>query len=128
MGPIPFTGSNEEFSVDITEEEVASLMDANGDIRFKTVLEWTLPTFGHDNHLNLWDWQAARIRNYMLYIIEYKWYTPKYYNPVEDLVIIGNHVYRIYGMMSMGRMQSGNSPIKDLWSHDLYVALGRGVN
>ena len=41
--PIPFTGESEEFSVKITDEEVAGLKDDNGDIRFTKVVEFCLP-------------------------------------------------------------------------------------
>ena len=34
MEPIPYTGEREEFDVDITEEEINSMKDSNGTIRF----------------------------------------------------------------------------------------------
>ena len=45
VAPIPYTGESEEFGVDITKEELASLKDKNGDIRFYKVMEWCLPSF-----------------------------------------------------------------------------------
>ena len=44
IDPVPYTGEENEFSVDVTEEEVCDkLTDDNGDIRFYKVLEWCLP-------------------------------------------------------------------------------------
>ena len=43
--PIPYTAGNDEFGVNITEEELAKLKDVNGDIRFFKVTEWFLPYF-----------------------------------------------------------------------------------
>jgi len=57
IDPVPYTGDSEEFSVNITEEEVRDkLMDEHGDIRFYKVLEWCLPRFGDLNDTILRDW------------------------------------------------------------------------
>ena len=45
MDPIPFTDTNENFTVNITSEEVESLKDEAGDIRFHKVMEFCLPRF-----------------------------------------------------------------------------------
>ena len=42
---IPWEG-DKHISVKITEEELESLKDERGEIRFEKVLCWTLPTFG----------------------------------------------------------------------------------
>ena len=49
IDPVPCSGFNELFIVDITDDEVKSFIDYNGDIRFDRVLEWTLPMFGVNN-------------------------------------------------------------------------------
>ena len=74
--PIPFTGESEEFSVKITDKEVAGLKDNNGDIYFSKGMEFCLPRFDRDvlgnsafgperPQLSLWEWQAARMSNCM---------------------------------------------------------------
>ena len=68
--------------------------DVNGDIRYDKVLEWTLPTFGENNDVKLFDWQAARMRNYMIFIIRHKGYTPRYYDPAKGKVVLAHHVAR----------------------------------
>ena len=81
--PVPYTGESEEFSVKIIDEEFAGVMDDNGDIQFAKVMELYLPhfdrdvldnagAFGHERPpLNLWEWQADRMGNYMLYLIDH---------------------------------------------------------
>ena len=65
----------------ITDEELESLKDDNGDIRYYKVFEWLLPMFGPDGKTSFWEFLAARMRNYMVHIIRKKRYKPKYYNP-----------------------------------------------
>ena len=113
--PIPFTGESEEFSVDITDEEAKKLIDDNGDVGFERVLEYTLPRFGEADDTILWEWQAARMHNYMTYIILQFGWKPKYYNPEKGIIITADHVCRFYGAM-LGRMLSGNPSIDDMWS------------
>ena len=64
IDPIEWTGEKEE-PVNITDEELKSLRDVKGEIRFEKVFEWMLPRFGEDDSETLYDWQAARMRNYM---------------------------------------------------------------
>jgi hypothetical protein len=64
IDPIEWTGGDEEFSVKITDEEVKTLMDDNKEIRYEKVFEWCLPRFEDDNQ-TLFEYQAARMRNYM---------------------------------------------------------------
>jgi hypothetical protein len=40
------------------------LKDENGEIRYEKVFEWALPRFGEDQQ-SLFEFQAARMRNYM---------------------------------------------------------------
>ena len=64
IDPVPFTGEQEEFAVDVTEEEIRDkLMDEHGDIRFYKVLEWCLPRFGSQDDMVLWEWQVTRMNN-----------------------------------------------------------------
>ena len=50
------------------------------------VVEYLLPRF--DNMLagyqSFWEWQAARIQNFMNYLILHNGYKPKYYDPYAD--------------------------------------------
>ena len=48
IDPIEWTGEKEE-PVNITDEELNSLRDVNGEIRFEKVFEWILPRFGVDD-------------------------------------------------------------------------------
>lgn len=57
--PVPYSGGNELFTVDITDGEVKSFIVDNGNIRFDRVLEWTLPMFGENNEISIFEWQAA---------------------------------------------------------------------
>ena len=79
---MPFTGESEEFSGERTDEELAGLKDDNGDIRFSKVMEFCLPWFNQDvpdngafgperSHIGLWESQANRMENYMMYLIDY---------------------------------------------------------
>jgi hypothetical protein len=78
IDPIEWTGENEEFSVNITDAELDTLMDDSKEIRFEKVFEWCLPRLGDDNE-SLIDFQAARMRNYMRKRIVEDGWTPKYY-------------------------------------------------
>jgi hypothetical protein len=64
--PIEFRGDNEEFTVNITDEEIESLKDSAGEIRYEKVFDWCLPRFGENDEQALYDFQAARMRNYMM--------------------------------------------------------------
>ena len=68
MEPIPYTGEREEFNVDITEEEINSMEDSNGTIRFKDVMQWCLPRFD-DGETDLFTWQAHRMSNYLRHLL-----------------------------------------------------------
>ena len=67
--PIPFTGDDEELSVDISDYDPWKLFDEHGDIRFANVLEWSLPRYGEFDQI-LYYWQATRMHNYMIYIMK----------------------------------------------------------
>jgi hypothetical protein len=49
INPIEWTGGDEEFSVNITDEEVNTLKDDDKEIRYEKVFEWCLPRFGDDD-------------------------------------------------------------------------------
>jgi hypothetical protein len=64
----------------ITDEEIESLKDSAGEIRCEKVFDWCLPRFGENDEQTLYEFQAARMRNYMrkrVITIEDDW-TPKY--------------------------------------------------
>jgi hypothetical protein len=114
INPVPFTGTSQEFSPKITAEELASMTDASGDIRFESVFEWMLPRFG-DAQQNYFDFVATRMRNYMLYIMHAKEFKPKYFKPSKELTIQAHHVARFYGV-HMARMIRGFPSIEETWS------------
>ena len=44
---------------------------------------------------NLWEWQAAQMRNYMLYLIDQHGFKPKYYcprDPENSISILCHHI------------------------------------
>jgi hypothetical protein len=68
IDPIEWTGGDEEFSVNITDVEVNTLKDENSEIGYEKVFELALPRFGNgDDGQSLFEFQAARMRNYMQY-------------------------------------------------------------
>ena len=114
--PVPFTDDNEDFTVNITPEEVELLKDEAGDIRFSKIMEFCLPRFENTEagQQSLWEWQAARMRNYMAYLMMHHDFKPKYYDSMGDKkkneckYIIVDHVARFYGVM-MARIRSNNT-------------------
>ena len=77
--PIPYTDGNEDVSLNITAAEIKGMKDASGDIRFHKVIEYLLPRFKNSEvgQQSLWEWQAARMRNYMKYLVMHHGYKPK---------------------------------------------------
>ena len=71
------------------------LMDERKEIRFEKVFQWCLPRFGDDDDQSLFEFQAARMRNYMRKRVLEDGYKPRYYK--GDRVITGDHVARFYG-------------------------------
>jgi hypothetical protein len=110
IDPIEWTGGSDDV-VNITDEELKSLRDVSGEIRFEKVFEWCLPRFGVDGTTTLFEWQAARMRNYMTYRIAHGW-TPKYYT--WDKVITADHVARFYGAC-LAKMLMGNRSISQIF-------------
>jgi hypothetical protein len=78
VNPIEWTG-DEEFSVKITDEEVELLKDEGGEIRYEKVFQWCLPKYGNDDDQSLFEFQPARMRNYMKKRIPEDNYKPRYY-------------------------------------------------
>ena len=116
IDPVPFVGENELFTPNITADELESLIDSGGDIRFESVFEWMLPRFTIGNsQQSYFEFIAARMRNYMLHIIRTKDYKPKYYNPAKEQVIKTHHVARFFGV-HLARMIRGFPSIEDTWS------------
>jgi hypothetical protein len=70
---------------------------------YEKVFEWCLPRFGDDddNSKTLFEFQAARMQNYMTKRVQEDGWTPKYYH-YED-VIRADHVARFYGAC-LGKM------------------------
>jgi hypothetical protein len=109
VDPIEWTG--EEVDVlNITDEELKLIRDGDGEIRFKKVFEWCLPQFGDDNSETLFEFQAARMRNYMTKRIADGW-TPKYY--LYNRIITVDHVARFYGAC-LAKMLMGNRSINQI--------------
>ena len=58
------------------------MKNASGNIRFHKVMEHLLPRFEDTEagQQSLWEWQAARMRNYMKHLVMHHGYKPKYYD------------------------------------------------
>ena len=82
IDPILFTGVSKDFEVKISTEELKGLFDAQGDIRYHKVLEWSLPIFKGESP-ELCDWLVARMRNYMLHLIRTTDWKPIFYDPID---------------------------------------------
>jgi hypothetical protein len=105
-------GGDEEFSVKISDEEVASLKDGGGEIRYEKVFQWALPKYGDNDDQTLFEFQAARMRNYMQKRVE-EGYKPRYYT--GDKVIKADHIARFYGAC-LGKMLTGGRSIEQIFS------------
>jgi hypothetical protein len=110
---IEWTGGDEEFSVNIPDAEINTMKDAKDEIQYEKVFECALPRFGDgDDEQSLFDFQAARMQNYMQKrIVEDRW-TPKYYT--GDQVITPDHVTRFYGTC-LAKMFMGNRSINQIF-------------
>ena len=84
--PIPFTDDDEDFTINVTPEEVELLKDEAGDTCYSKVIEFCLPRFDDTEagQKSLGEWQAARMRNYMAYLVVHHDFKPKYYDPMGD--------------------------------------------
>ena len=104
---------DEEFSVKITDEEVESLKDDGGEIRYEKVFQWALPKYGDNDDQSIFEFQAARMRNYMKKRVLLDGYKPRYYT--GDKVIKADHVARFYGAC-LGKMLTGGRSIEQIFS------------
>ena len=71
-----------------------------------------LPDFGGKGYHK---WITVRVRNYMTHIIRSQVYTPTYYKPEEDDVVLGNHIAGFF-VVQIARMLRGFPSIGDTWS------------
>ena len=103
------------------------MKDNNGDIQFGNVMELCLPRSDHvvDDGatgpvrppLDLWEWQALRMGNYMLYLIDHHGFKPKYYcprDPENPIFILPHHVCCLY-VIKMANMICGDRSILDIY-------------
>jgi hypothetical protein len=104
---------DEDFSVNITDEEVELLKDEAGEVRYEKVFRWCLAKFGDNDDQSLFEYQAARMRNYMRKRVLEEKYNPRYYH--GDRMITGDHVARFYGAC-LARMNHGGRSIEQIFS------------
>jgi hypothetical protein len=57
--PIPYTGENEFFGVNMSDWEIEQMKDEHGDIRYDKLFEWMLPTIREGE--SFWRFLAARM-------------------------------------------------------------------
>ena len=107
----------------MTPTEIEGMKDASGDILFYKVMDHLLPRFEDTaaGQQSLWEWQAARMRNYMKYLVMHHGYKPKYYNPCGEkkgniyTEVQAHHNALFYGVM-MARIFSSNSLLDNMFS------------
>jgi hypothetical protein len=107
VDPIEWTG-DEEFPVKITDEEVKTLMDDDKEIRYKKVIQWCLPRYGNgDDEKSLFEFQAARMRNYMGKRVVEEGYKPRYYTEgkaiTQVIMLLGSMVLVLVKCLLGGR-------------------------
>jgi hypothetical protein len=88
------------------------LKDQKGEIRYEKVFQWCLPQYGDDDESSF-EFQAARMRNYMRKQVVEEEYKPRYYT--GEKVITGDHVARFYGAC-IGKMLSGGRSTHQIFS------------
>lgn len=104
---MPFAGGDKSFSIKISEDELMGMMDQHGDLRFDRVFDWLLPGFDEQEDISFYDFLAARMRNYMIYIINEMKFKPEYYDPHDHIAwFLGCH---------MAWMLRGFPIIEDSW-------------
>ena len=113
IDPIPFTGLNEFFGVNMTDAEMESMKDKNGDIRYNKIFEWMLPTFG-DTVESFWEFVAGRMRSYMTHLMMQGW-KPRWFDPDNGTIILADHVARMFGCQQC-RSIRGFPSIDECWS------------
>jgi hypothetical protein len=87
------------------------LTDDSKEIRFEKVFEWCLPRLGDGNE-SLFEFYAARMRNYMRKRIVEDGWTPKYYT--GNKVITADNIARFYGSC-LGKMLVCNRSIEQIF-------------
>ena len=70
-----------------------SLKDNQGHIRYEKVFEFLMPEFEWEGY---YEWISTWVRNHMTHLIRTQNYTPTYYKPEEDKVVLGDHVARFF--------------------------------
>jgi hypothetical protein len=110
--PIPYTGENEFFGVNMSDWEIEQMKDKHGDIRYDKIFEWMLPTIREGE--SFWNFLAARMRLYMFYLMLGGW-KPRWFDPDKGTIIEDDHVARMFGCQQC-RSIRGFPSIDDCWS------------
>ena len=79
---IPLTLPEEFFRPNLSDDELKTMFDEHGDIRFSKIFEWMIPTFAG---VSFCDFLSTRMRNFMLRSIKDNGWTPKNYCPANTL-------------------------------------------
>ncbi len=111
--PIPYTGRNKFFSVNMSEMEMETegMKDKNSIIRYNIIFEQMLPRF--DGKL-FWDFLAPRMQSYMMHLMLQGWKL-HWYNPGSRNVILMDHVACMFGCQQCQLIQ-GFPLINNSWS------------
>ena len=109
--PVPYTGGNEFFGVNMTDAEIERMKDEYGDIRYNKNFEWMLPMFAGET---FWGFLVARMRSYMTHLMMQGW-KPRWYDPDNGSVILTDHIARMFGCQQC-RAIRGFPSVDDSWS------------
>ena len=95
INPIPYTGPAEQFDVNLEDNDLDKMWDKHAVIHFHIMFDWLLPTFngasGFDED-GFYEFEAARMCNYMMEIIWKQAFHPKHYDPFNKWYITMDHV------------------------------------
>ena len=87
IDPIPYRhrhGESKDFDISLSPEELEQVKDDFGEVRYEKVHEFLLTKIGG---MKYFDWLAARMRNYMIFLIHHRGYKPRFYNPSKGKVL-----------------------------------------
>ena len=91
---------------------MALLKDAAGEIWYEKVFQWCLARYGANDDQTLFEFQAARMQNYMKKRVLEDGFKPRYYT--GNKVITADHVARFYGAC-LCRMNHGGRSIEQIF-------------
>ena len=113
------------FCLNLTMDKLMLMYDNYGDISFHKLFEWMVPKFGDVK--TFYECLAAKMWNYMVYCIQTKGFTPKYFDPADEKYIQVDHVANFFGCQ-LAQSLWGNPSIDQCWlTRELLDTIGMCV-